>query len=74
MKTKIVNLALVLVVAVTTLSAQNPERRNRSDNDNIHKLRQMRADNRGDNNFFTEEQKEAMKAIRLKSAQEVKSL
>ena len=73
MKTKATSLAIIFVFAVFTMFAQQPERRLQADKAKVHKLRQMHAENRGENNFFTEEQKEAMKAIRLKSAKEVKA-
>ena len=73
MKTKATSLAIIFVFAAFTMFAQQPERRHQVDKAKVHKLRQMHAENRGENNFFTEEQKEAMKAIRLKSAKEVKA-
>lgn len=75
MKTKVTGLIALMIFATLAVSAQRPDRFNKMEGDTpAPKFQQMHAKNMGQNNFFTEEQKVEMKAIRLKSAKEAKPL
>ena len=74
MKTKILSILLVAIFVVsTTAYAQYENReRNRDDHGAMMKLHAMKKGER--QNFFTEEQKETMKKLRLEAAKEMKPL
>ncbi len=74
MKIKFLTLALIALFAIGSANAQNQEREKREMNKKgemikRHDLRAERMDN-----FFTEEQKEQIKGLRLETAKQVKPL
>jgi len=73
MKIRILTLALVALFATSAAWAQKPERgqRNPEQKDRMPRHEQM-AERRG--NFFTEEQQEQIKTIRLETAKEMQPL
>ncbi len=74
MKTKVTGLIILMVVATMAVNAQRGDRINRMSKHDGQRFRQMQARNFSKSAFFTEEQKEAIKAIRLESAEKVKPL
>lgn len=74
MKIKFLTLAILAIFAIGSLNAQNAERGKRDlekkgEMMKRHDLRAERMDN-----FFTEEQQEQMKALRLETAKQIKPL
>ncbi|WP_167616472.1 Spy/CpxP family protein refolding chaperone [Maribellus sediminis] len=74
MKIKFLTLALIAIFAIGSVNAQNAERGKRDlekkgEMMKRHDLRAERIDN-----FFTEEQQEQMKALRLETAKQIKPL
>ena len=71
MKTRVTSLVLMFVFAAFAVTAQQPGRFNQMDNERSQRSRHAR--NMGDKSFFTVEQKEEMKAIRLQGQKESKA-
>lgn len=75
MKTRILGLALIAIFALsTTAMAQNENRKKRSPEQKEMMMKRQKQMKERHNNFFTAEQKEQMKELRLEVAKQVKPL
>ncbi|MEN8118429.1 MAG: periplasmic heavy metal sensor [Bacteroidota bacterium] len=74
MKTRILSIFIVAILISTTSMAQNPEWRKPNPEQKEMMLKRHKQLKEKHQNFFTEEQKEAMKQLRLETAKQVKPL
>lgn len=74
MKTKILSILLVAIFVISTAAYAQPENRERNKNDQRVMMKRHLMQKGERQNFFTEDQKETMKKLRLETAKEIKPL